>query len=215
MPANGHRFRLILYAYVLNRWWRTLLGIGVVLLALTLALGLTPRFLPEAHFVQVDDQVLWAAGGIGGLAIGLAVFLIAIRKSAYVQAFGDHLRLVTPFLRVNIAYRRIRQTSSIEMDSLFPVATARGWRRTFLRPLAKQTAIVLDLAALPLSRAALSLFLSPYFFPDKSPRVMLLVHNWMGFSTELESFRSAWVESQRARTDPSASIFASGPNSKS
>jgi hypothetical protein len=215
MPANGHRFRLILYAYVLNRWWRSLLGIGIVLLVLALGLGLAPRLLPQVHLMQVDEQVLWAAGGIGGLAIGLSIFLIAIRKSAYVQAFSDHLRLVTPFLRVNIAYRRIRQTSSIEMDSLFPLATARGWRRSFLRPLAKHTAIVLDLAALPLSRAALSLFLSPYFFPDKAPRVTLLVQNWMAFSTELESFRSAWVESQRARTDPSASIFASGPNSRS
>jgi hypothetical protein len=215
MPANGHRFRLMLYAYVLNRWWRALLGIGLVLLVLTLVLGLAPRLLPQVHLMQVDDQVFWAAGGVAGLTIALAIFLIAIRKSAYVQAFSDHLRLVTPFLRLNIAYRRIRQTSSIEMGSLFPPASARGWRRAFLRPLAKHTAIVLDLSALPLSRASLSLFLSPYFFPDKAPRLTLLVQNWMAFSTELESFRSAWVETQRARADPSASIFASGPNSRS
>jgi len=215
MPAASRRYRLMLYAYVLNRWWRSLLAIGSLLVALALVLGLAPRDLPQMHLVQADSAVLWAVGGVGAVTIGLAIFLLAIRRSAYVQAFKDHLRLVTPFLRLNIAYRRIRQASTAEMNGLFPLAKARGWRRSFLHPLASRTAVVLDLTALPLARPALTLFLSPYFFPDKSPRLALLVADWMNFSTELESLRSSWAETQRPRSEPSASIFYSDPNGRS
>jgi hypothetical protein len=197
MPASGHRFPLLLYTYILNRWWRAVLAIGILLLVMAAGLRFIPQYAPRAHFLQLEAGVLWAVGGIGTVAIFAAIFLIAIRKSAYVQPFSDHLRLVTPFLRLNISYRRIRQATSIEARQLFQLGKTRGWRRSFLLPLAGQTAIILDLAGYPLSPTALRLFLSPDFFPDKSPRLALLVRDWMGFSAELESFRGSWMASQR------------------
>ena len=35
----------------------------------------------------------------------------------------------------------------------------------------------------------LRLFLSPFFFKDKTPHLVILVQDWMAFSTELESLR--------------------------
>ena len=45
------------------------------------------------------------------------------------------------------------------------------------------------MSALPLSAPTLRLFLSPFFFKDQTPHLVILVDDWMGFSTELESRR--------------------------
>lgn len=209
MLRSGGRHRLVLYTHVLNRWWRIIFGIGAIMLALALGLGYLPRFLTENIAYDVPENTLWVVGSVGAFAVLLAIFLVAIRKSAYVQPFDNHLRLVTPFLRLKISYRRIRQTSSMEMARLFPPVQYKR-KRAILRPLIKSTAIVLDLNGLPLSRPALSLFLSPLFFPDKTPRLALLVPDWIKFSTELESFRSAWMESQRQPgKDPRLALLSS------
>ena len=209
MAPSGHRHLLILYMYTLNRWWRMVLGNGLVLLILALGLALLPLYLPQDPFLRVESQKLWAVGGIGIILLITAVFLIAIRRSAYVQPFKDYLRLSTPFLRLNISYRRIRQASTTEMSRLFNLEITRGWRRQFLRPLAGKTAVVLELTGFPIGRTALRLFLSPFFFADRTARLVLLVPDWMAFSTEMESFRSAWAESSRQPPDNSSpTMFA-------
>jgi len=204
-PSRGHRHRLLLYTYSLNRWWRGVLATGIILLVLALGLGLLPGLLPQDTFLQVEDQSLWVTGVIGVLVIFAAIFLAAIRKSAYVQPYADHLRLVTPFLRLNISYRRIRQASSTEMAHLFP--SVKGWQRKLLGPIAGKMAVVLDLDGYPISRSALRLFLSPFFFPDRTDRLALLVPDWMEFSTEIESFRSSWKEAMRQPLDASKPLY--------
>ncbi|MBI4731709.1 MAG: hypothetical protein HY781_06205 [Chloroflexi bacterium] len=209
MLHSGGRHRLVLYIHILNRWWRIIFGIGAIMLTLALGLGYLPRFLAENIAYDVPESSVWMVGSVGAFAVLLAIFLVTIRKSAYVQPFDNHLRLVTPFLRLKISYRRIRQASSMEMARLFPLVQYKR-KRAILRPLIKSTAIVLDLNGLPLSRTALSLFLSPLFFPDKTPRLALLVPDWIKFSTELESFRSAWMESQRQpEKDPRLALLSS------
>ena len=154
--------------------------------------------------------MLWLAGSIGVFAILFSIFLYAVRKSAYVQPFNNHLRLATPFLRMNISYRRFVQASTAEMGRLFSVDTLKGRKQDFLRPIAGRTAIVLKLNGWPLPRWALSLFLSPYFFPDETARLALLVPDWMKFSNELESFRSTWLDSFRRPTStPQSDLLAS------
>jgi len=120
MLKSGHRHLLIIYKYMLDRWWKATLTIGLVLLALAGSLSGLPFLMPRSAFPRMDDWSLWGLVGAGGFAIFLTIFLASIRKSAYVQAFGDHLRLVTPFLRLNISYKRIRRTYSAEMGQLFP-----------------------------------------------------------------------------------------------
>jgi hypothetical protein len=210
MANIGRRHRLILYTYSLNRWWRAILGIGIVLLALVAAVVWVPTVLPEYTPPQIDAWILWLAGGVGAFAIFLAIFLIAVRKSAYVQPYKSYLRLATPFLRMNISYRRIRQVSNAEMGSLFHFNKLRGQKRTFLAPLAGLTVLVLDLNGMPLPRWTLKFFLSPYFFPDRTARLALLVPDWIRFSTELDSFRSSWIDSLRKPSGtPQSDLLAS------
>jgi hypothetical protein len=210
VPASGKRYHLLLYSYLLNRWWRLTLAIGIVLLALVAALAWLPSILPEYAPPQVADWILWLSAGVGAFAVFLAVFLAAVRKSAYVQPFANHLRLVTPFLRMNISYRRFVLTSSAEMGKLFSLDGLKGRKRDFLIPIAQRTVIVLEMNGWPLPRWTLGLFLSPYFFPDRSTRLALLVSDWMEFSNELESIRSAWLESlRRPASTPQADLLDS------
>ena len=191
MSSSTHRHPLLLYAYIIDRWWRLLLWIGILCLLLTAALLFLPHGLTQAY----DRRTLLILGGAGGLALISAIFLITIRKYAYVQPFEDHLRIVTPFLRLKISYRRIRQATSTEIRHLFATGRNRRLNRT-MGKLASLTVIVLDLNGLPLPRAVLRFFLSPLFFPDKTPRIALLVRDWISLSTELESCRTAWLEPQ-------------------
>ena len=215
MPQNGRRYRLILYTYMLKRWWKITLWIGVILLALAGGLKILAQRLPEYYSLLESDQTLWALIGAGGYAVLLSIFLISIARSAYVQPFPTHLRLITPFLRMNISYRRIRQASSVEMKHLFPIGSYKGWRRRLMLPLIGQTAIVLEMRGWPLPHRVLNLFLSPFFFPDKTSRLALLVPNWMDFSMEMESFRSNWLDSQHESGDnPQSALLASLSASK-
>ena len=212
---HGNRHRLMLYTYVLNHWWRSTLGIGIVLLVMVAALTWLPSVLPQYTPPQVAGWMLWLAGGVGALAAFLGIFLAAVRRSAYVQPFDNHLRLVTPFLRMNISYRRFIQASSAEMGRLFSIDDLKGWKRSFLRPLASRTVIVLEMKGWPLPRWVLYLFLSPYFFPDKTSRLALLVPDWIKFSTELESYRSAWLDATHHPTGtPQSDLLASFSNKK-
>ena len=52
------------------------------------------------------------------------------------------------------------------------------------------TAVVVELNGYPISQTVLRFFLSPFFFKDKTPHFVILVEDWMRFSTELESMRS-------------------------
>ena len=215
MPRNGHHHRLILYTTMLNRWWKYSLAIGAILIALAIGLSNLPERLPQYHFLEVSDLTLLVVAGAGGYAVLLSFFMIAIAKSAYVQPCATHLRLVTPFLQMNISYRRIRKASSVDMKHLFPISSYKGWRFRLARPLAAKTAIVLEMQGWPLPHWVLNLFLSPFFFPDKTSRLALLVPKWMDFSMEMESFRTKFLDSQHeAGSNPQSDLLASFSNSR-
>jgi hypothetical protein len=186
MAKGGRRYPLVVYTRMINRWAPAVLSLGLALLALAWAL----------RSWGFEDWRWLAFTSIGGLNLFLGILLWTLRKSAYVQPFSDHLRLATPFLRLNISYKRIRRASSANMGTLFPPQSVSHWRAEIIEPLLKMTALVIELNGLPMSQSSLRLFLSPLFFKDKTPHLVILVNDWMKFSSELESMR--------AGTDPSA-----------
>jgi hypothetical protein len=192
MSKSGHRFPLILYTHMLNRWWPALLTLALALFALAYGVSRTPEG-------QAEPSLVIAVAGLGIVVLIVAVFLITIRKSAYVQPFHNHLRVVTPFLRLNISYRRFRSSTTSEMQALFPPANISGWRSGILAPLATMSAIVINLNAHPLHPFLLRWFLSPFFFKDHTPHLVILVKDWMRFSSEMESLRTGGEEESKPR----------------
>ena len=183
MARAGHRYPLIVYRHMLNRWWTAMIAIGLGMFALAYSEYIQPlgRFLPWRW-------QLFAA--IGGLAVFIGIFFWVIRFFAYVQPFPNYLKLATPFLRINISYKRIHKTTISEMRHLFSYKSMSGWVRDIYSPLATQTAVVIELNGYPISPVVLRLFLSRFFFKDKTPHLVILVQDWMRFSSELESMRS-------------------------
>jgi hypothetical protein len=181
--ARGRRYPLIVYRHMLNRWWPAMIAIGLGMFAL----AYSEYIQPLAQFIGWRWQL---AAGVGGLAIVIGLFFIIIRYFAYVRVYPTYLKLVTPFMRVNISYKRIRKTTTTEMRHLFPPRSLSWWMQEIMAPLAHLTAMVIEFNNNPVSPFVLRLFLSRFFFKDKTPHIVILVNDWMLLSSELESMRS-------------------------
>ena len=183
MARAGHKYPLIVYRHMLSRWWTPMIAIGLGMFALAYSEYIDPvgRLLPQRW------QLLAA---LGGLSIFVGVFFWVIRFFAYVQPYPNYLKLVTPFMRLNISYKRIHKTTATEMRHLFSLKSMSGWVRDIFSPLANNTAVVIELTGYPISPVLLRLFLYRFFFKDKTPHFVILVKDWMRFSSELESMRS-------------------------
>ncbi len=182
MARGGRRHPLVIYRQVLNRWWPKTLGLGILLLALTWPIYKDP-------LGQVQSWRWMGMLALGAGTILFALLLLVMRGMAYVQVFPTYLKLVTPFLRLNISHKRLRRSTTTEMRALFPPDRMRGWKRDVIAPLGGRTAVVLELNGWPASPGMMRVFLSPFFFKDKTPHFVILVNDWMRFSTELESLR--------------------------
>ena len=183
MARGGHKYPLIVYQHMLNRWWPAMVTMGLGMFALAYSEYIDPM----AQFLPWRWQLF---AGIGALAILIGVFFLILRHVAYVQPFPDYLKLVTPFMRINISYKRIKKTTTTEMRYLFPHKSMSGWVQDIFEPLAGRTAMVIDLNGYPISPFMLRFFLSRFFFKDKTPHLVILVKDWMRFSSELESMRA-------------------------
>jgi hypothetical protein len=184
MARAGHKYPLVVYRHMLNRWWPAMIAMGLGMFALAYAEYLDPM----AQFLSWRWQIL---AGVGILAILVGFFLLVIKQIAYVQPLPGHLKLVTPFMRINISYKRFKKTTTTEMRYLFPHKSLSGWMQDIFAPLATKTAMVIDLNGYPISPFILRLLLSRFFFKDKTPHLVILVNDWMRFSAELESMRTS------------------------
>ena len=156
MAKAGRRYPLVIYTRMLDRWWPATLTLSLALFATAWGASRTPQG-------QAAPLTITATAGLGGLAFVVTLLLFVIRKAAYVQPFGTYLRLATPFLRINISYRRFRDSKTTEIRVLFPPKSISGWRREIIAPLSSMTAIVINLNGYPVPPVLLRLFLSPFF----------------------------------------------------
>jgi hypothetical protein len=206
MAKGGRKYRLLLYERIINHYLPAIFTLGFVIL-----LNVSVLWGAEWYYIDPDKNPMMrlsTEGGIvmlaiGGLIILFWLFLLVVRKRAYVQLFDDYLCLATPFLRLNVSYKRIHRTTTSQLSDLFPPKRLSEWGRDIIGPLSSRTAIVIFLTAYPLPRSTLRLFLSPYFFYDNTPHFILAVDDWMRFSIELESRRSG-IKTPRPATKPRA-----------
>lgn len=179
----GKRYPLIVYRHIVGRWWGAMIFLGLGMFALAYSEYIDP-------LAALFPQRWQVFAGVGALAILIGIFFIVIRYLAYIQPYPDHLKLVTPFMRLNISYKRIHKTTMTEMRLLFPPKSLSGWMQDIFSPLATKTAMIVDLKSYPVSPTLLRLFLSRFFFKDKTPHLVILVDDWMRFSSEMESMRT-------------------------
>ncbi|HLF75290.1 MAG TPA: hypothetical protein VI524_13130 [Anaerolineales bacterium] len=206
MARAGRKYPLVVYRHMLNRWWPALIAMGLGMFALAYS---------EYIDVTISQFLPWRwqlPTGIGVLAILVGVFFLIIRYMAYVQPLPGRLKLVTPFLRINISYKRFKRTTTTEMRYLFPRKSLSGWMQDIFAPLANKTALVIDLNGYPVSAFVLRLFLARFFFKDKTPHLVILVEDWMRFSAELESMRTGAEPEPASRKRGKDSILSRLPH---
>jgi len=183
MARGGTKFPLLVYQHIVGRWWTPMIAIGLGMFALAYSDYIDP----------VGKIPMWRwqlYSSIGALSILIGIFFLIIRQFAYVQPFPGYLKFVTPFMRLNISYKRIHKTTATEMRQLFPFKGMSGWIQEIFSPLASKTALVVELKGYPISPIILRLFLSRFFFKDKTPHLVILVKDWMRLSSELDSMKS-------------------------
>ncbi len=194
MAKGGRKYRLLLYEHMLNRWWPATLWLALIpLLNIGILWGAQWYFTnpDENPLPRLSDETATILFIISALAFVFTVVLLVARKMAFIQLFADHIRLATPFMKMNISYKRIQRITTAQVSSLFPPKSMSANKREIVAPIAGDTAIVIHLTAYPLSRSYLKMFLSPFFFYDETPHFVFVVDDWMKFSSELESRRTS------------------------
>ncbi|MBN1305166.1 MAG: hypothetical protein JXA13_12090 [Anaerolineales bacterium] len=204
MPRTGRRHALLIYTRMVDRWWGKTLSLSIVVGVLAWLVSIKPAGQLQPWRWQT---LAIAASG----AFLLTLLLLIARNTAVVRTFPNFLRIGTPFLQINISYKRIRRTSTSQMGILFPPKKISGWRRDFISPLAAKTAVIIDLSSYPISETILRLFLSSFFFKDKTPHLVLLVNDWLQLSTELESCRHGGGDTPSGQRPMSNSILSRLP----
>jgi hypothetical protein len=182
MARGGRKYPLVVYRHMLNRWWPAMITLGLA----WFAWAYQEYTDPMAQFIAWRWQLCI---GVGVLAILVGLFFIVLKSFAFVQPFPNYLKLALPFLHLKISYKRIRKTLPTEMFRLFPRNSLSGWMQDIFAPLATQTGLVLELTGYPISPKILRMFLSRFFFKDKTPHLVILVKDWMTLSAELDSMR--------------------------
>ena len=166
-------------------------------------------------YTRLTTPLRWMTmAAVGAGVVGISLLMLVMRQSAYAQPFPDHLRIITPFLRLNISYRRMLRLNTAAVSTLYPPRSLHGMKRDILEPLFRQTAVVIELTALPMSMGTLRLFLSPFFFKDRTPHIVILVRDWIGFSTLLESMRSGTIATEPTSPRNSTSILSHLPHKR-
>ena len=190
--SSGKRHPLLMYRRSLDRLWPIIFLSGAILLIS----GIYVRF-AQTPLDKADAPLLLISGA---LLVILSLFFILLRYAAYVQSRSDHLRFVTPFFQMRISYRRIRSAHPAEINALFPPQRISGSLRSFLEPFYGQTAVVLELNGYPMPKPILRLFLTQAMFHPQAEGLVLLVPDWIAFSSELDTLRSEWLTTLKRRT---------------
>lgn len=192
MAKSGKRHPLLFYRRAMDRLWVATFFLGLILGVVWLWFWWS-----DVPLISPGNETWLLAGSVAALAF--AIFAFFSRRVAYVQPHRDHLRLVTPFLRINISYRRVRSVHPAGFQQLFPPAKASWAQRSFLEPFYGRTAVVVELTSYPMSPLLLRFFLAPQMFSPQSAGFVFLVPDWMEFSTELDTFRSTKAQSQPSK----------------
>ncbi len=130
------------------------------------------------------------------VALSFTLLAFVTRRMAYVQAYNTHLRIVTPFLHLNISYKRIRNTHPADFQQIFPANRASCAQTRFLAPFYGMTAVIVEMHSFPISPKLLRLFLPSQMFSKNAEGLVLLVPEWMKLSTDIDTYRGVWLQKQ-------------------
>lgn len=169
--------------------WKVTFLLGVVVSLVGGFTLISPRMILGMHTDFWFFFLAVAAFGVSGYALIGRFF-------AYVQPRDGYLSVVTPILRFRIGYSRIRSVRPNLIQQIFPSNQLSWAQSRFISPFYGKTVLVVETRGFPLSPALLKLFLPNVMFSPNVTGFVLLVPDWMAFSTDLDSMMGAWLQHQ-------------------
>ena len=176
---------MLQYKRTMDRLWGAAMVLGLLLAGIWWQANVG-SFIP----VNVKTETWVYVASL--VALVFSLFALLARRMGYVQAFPNHLRVVTPFLRLKISYRRFRSVHPEEYHKLFPPLEASWAERSILAPFYPKTAVIVELYNYPLPPVILRFFLPEQMFHPQKIGLVLVVDDWMAMSTEIDSLFGDW-----------------------
>jgi hypothetical protein len=186
------RHTLLPYRRALNRIWKITFLLAIVLAA---AWWWGP-WKDQRDGLFSIDLIMFAAAGI---AFVLTIFFLLARHMAYVQPYQKYIKVASPFLRMNISYRRMQGVRPVLVQQIFPKDEIRRSQLNALEPYYGKTAVVLELRSFPVNESLLKLLLPSWMFTSQFKGLVLIVPDWMKLSTEIDTFRGTQRKSIKDR----------------
>ena len=181
----GSRHILLIPQRAMGRLWKPSFLVGILL-----AVILWQSKKGNSILANLDNEYLLFAGMIFSLLFG--VFTLAARNMNYVQAYPSQLRLVTPFLKLKISYKRIQSSHPVQFGQIYPPSEMKKAQLRALKPFLNKTALSVRLSDYPLSQRFLRLFLPQQVFLPSEKGFLFVVKDWMALSTEIDSRAETW-----------------------
>lgn len=190
-PAPKHRILFI--PHTLNRVWRNLLLLDVVLWVTFWFAPYTNSFFSP----PLNDLYLMYAAVV---CLGLMLLFFSIRHWGSVQAREDHVRVVVPFYRLKIPYDLINDVRMTEFRKIFDFKTLSWANKRFLRYYRKKVVATLHLKHYP-NAFGMKIFIPRYFFLPKEPGFLFLIKDYMAFNTQVDTRLNLREDSFTARQE--------------
>lgn len=184
MAPKRKRFQLLVYRryhQVHSGLSKFLIGFGLLLLIGAIAIKV---FWSSEVGADALETMLLGSGAILVLGVLRFLFTFLVSKTAYVEC-KKVLRIRTPFLPLDISYKRIRNTRPSTLRDIFPPEKQKR-NRKLLETYWGETVVMIELTKLPMPPGFLKAIMGPYLFDPAGNGLVLLVDDWMGFSQSLD-----------------------------
>jgi hypothetical protein len=176
---HGRKHLLLFYKHSMDRIWRSLLLLDIIM-------WISWWFAPFIPAFQPPKDWPLEFGGIAILALLLIVFYM--RNNSFVQARDDYLLIKVPLYRLKIHYSFCETVRTAEMRTALQGAKLSGGDKRFLQPYRGDTTVLmLILRVYPKSMGTLRIFFPRYMFLTDQQGFLLLIKHWIDFSTEFDS----------------------------
>lgn len=175
----GKKHRIIFITHSMNRIWRNLLFAEIIIWIVWWAAPYSGSF-----FEPPNDRYLEYAGYV---FLGLFLLAFLLRRRAFVQARESDVLLQVPFFRLKIPYKDVVNVRMASFREIFRDIDLNWASRRFLKPYFKETVATLHLRRFPIASGLLRVFIPNYLFLPRGTGLLLLIKDYIGFNTELDS----------------------------
>ena len=188
----GEKHPLLVYRFIARRYRPA----GVLLFVMGL-ISLLPTVVPALRFKNSFlNYTQLSYVGIGALIGGAGLWILSLfmERRAYVQCRPEFFLIRTATHSVAIAYQRINTVQPVQVARIWNMKDIKGRERTFIKPLAGETALEAELKDYPVSEKRLHRHFSRFLFSPRATGFIFIVPKATQLSIELSTYTQSALD---------------------